>query len=200
MKLTPDFYQHDDVLKIARALLGKYLFTCIDGSITGGFITECEAYCGVIDKASHAFGGRLTNRTRVMYENGGISYIYLCYGIHEMFNIVTGVEGTPHAILIRGIDPEIGLEKMLERRGKSALKPNLTTGPGSVAMALGISRKINGISLYSDAIWIEDKGMVVGREQIACVPRIGVQYAGDDALLPYRFYIKNSRYVSKPDK
>jgi DNA-3-methyladenine glycosylase len=200
MKLPVSFYQRNDVVAISRELLGKYLFTCINGELTGGYIVEAEAYNGIIDKASHSFGNRLTTRTKTMYLQGGIAYVYLCYGIHEMFNIVTSVEGQPHAILIRAIQPTEGLDIMLARRNMSVLKPNITSGPGSVAQALGISRHINAISLQSDTLWIEDKGLAIPGENIAAVPRVGVGYAGEDALLPYRFYIKGNIYVSKPNK
>ena len=164
MKLPDSFYQGDDVLNITRNLLGKYLFTCIDGITTGGYIVEAEAYNGVIDKASHAYGNRQTPRTKTMFEAGGIAYVYLCYGIHEMFNIVTSVEGQPHAVLIRAIQPTDGIAAMLLRRGMTDVKPTLTSGPGSVAKALGISRKLNGISLQSDVLWIEDRGLTFSNE------------------------------------
>jgi len=200
MKLPVSFYRHNDVVAISRELLGKYLFTCINGELTSGYIVETEAYNGIIDKASHSFGNRLTPRTKTMFMEGGIAYVYLCYGIHEMFNIVTSVEGQPHAILIRAIQPTEGTDIMLARRNKRILKPNITSGPGSVAQALGISRNINAVSLQSDILWIEDRGLVIPGENIAAVPRVGVSYAGEDALLPYRFYIKGNVYVSKPNK
>jgi DNA-3-methyladenine glycosylase len=200
MKLPLSFYAHDDVVKISKDLLGKYLFTNIEGDISGGYIVETEAYNGIIDRASHAYGNRQTTRTKTMFAHGGIAYVYLCYGIHEMFNVVTSVEGQPHAILIRAIQPTDGIETMLLRRNMPALKPNLTSGPGSAAKALGISRNINAVSLQSDVLWIEDKGLVFPDEAIAAVPRIGVAYAGEDALLPYRFYVKGNPYVSKPNK
>jgi DNA-3-methyladenine glycosylase len=200
MKLPESFYQHHDVVNISRNLLGKYLFTCIDGELTGGYIVETEAYNGIIDKASHAYGNRQTPRTSTMFQHGGISYVYLCYGIHEMFNIVTSVEGQPHAILIRAIQPTDGIDIILHRRNMPALKPNITSGPGSVAKALGISRKINAVSLQGDILWIEDRGLNFTDDEIAAVPRVGVDYAGADALLPYRFYVKDNIYVSKPNK
>jgi DNA-3-methyladenine glycosylase len=200
MKLNEDYYLGNDVVSISKNLLGKYLFTCIDGVITGGYIVETEAYNGIIDKASHSFGNRITPRTKTMFMQGGIAYVYLCYGIHEMFNIVTNVEGTPHAILIRAINPAEGIEAMQVRRNMPIFKPAITAGPGSVAKALGISRNINAISLQSDTIWIEDRGLSFTDEQIAIGPRIGVSYAGEDAFLPYRFYVKGNKYVSKPNK
>ena len=200
MKLPQSFYLSSDVVAISKSLLGKYLFTSINGLVSGGYITETEAYNGVVDRASHAFGNRKTPRTQIMYKEGGIAYIYLCYGIHEMLNVVTSVEGQPHAILIRAIEPTTGIDIMLARKNMLTLKPNITAGPGSVAKALGIDRKLNGISLQSDTLWIEDKGLSFSDDQIAAVPRIGVAYAGKDALLPYRFYVKGNIYVSKPNK
>ena len=200
MKLAETYYHSNDVVALSRDLIGKYLFTCIDGVTTGGYIIETEAYNGVVDKASHAYGNRQTPRTSTMFKQGGIAYVYLCYGIHEMFNIVTSTEGVPHAILIRAIQPTDGLDVMLYRRNMMALKPNITAGPGSVAKALGISRAVNALSLQGDTIWIEDRGLSFPDEAIAAVPRIGVSYAAEDALLPYRFYVKGNIYVSKPNK
>ena len=200
MKLPESFYLSTDVINLSRNLLGKYLYTKIDGVVSGGYIVETEAYNGIIDKASHAYGNRLTPRTQTMFMEGGIAYVYLCYGIHEMFNVVTSVEGQPHAILIRAINPTDGIEEMMHRRKMKAFKPTLTRGPGSVSKALGISRLINAISLQSDVLWIEDRGLKFKDEEIAAVPRVGVAYAGNDALLSYRFYVKGNVYVSKPNK
>jgi len=200
MKIPESYYHSNDVVAISRDLLGKYIFTCIDGVKTGGYIVETEAYNGIIDKASHAYGNRKTPRTQTMFMQGGIAYVYLCYGIHEMFNIVTSVEGQPHAILIRAINPTEGIDTMLHRRNMLVAKPNITSGPGSVAKALGISRKINTFSLQGNDIWLEDNGLTFPDESISSVPRIGVSYAAEDALLPYRFYVKGNPYVSKPNK
>ena len=200
MKLPQSYYTRTDVIAISKNLLGKYLFTCIDGLISGGYIVETEAYNGAVDRASHAYGNRLTKRTETMFREGGIAYVYLCYGIHEMLNVVTSTEGHAQAILIRAIEPTAGIEAILLRRGMGKIKSNITAGPGSVAKALGIDRKLNGISLQSDELWIEDRGLSFTDDQIAAVPRIGVAYAGQDALLPYRFYVKGNIYVSKPNK
>jgi len=200
MKLPATYYHNPDVVALSRDLIGKLLFTCIDGIVTGGYIVETEAYNGVIDRASHAYGNRLTPRTKTMYQAGGVAYVYLCYGIHEMFNIVTNVEGNPNAILIRAIQPTEGLEAMQVRRNMPVVKPTITMGPGSVAKALGISRAINAHSLQGDIVWIEDRGLTFPDESVAAVPRVGVDYAGEDALLPYRFYVKGNIYVSKPNK
>jgi DNA-3-methyladenine glycosylase len=200
MKLPQSFYTHNDVLSITRNLLGKYLFTRIDGILTGGYIVEAEAYNGVLDKASHAHGGRLTPRTQTMYKRGGIAYVYLCYGIHEMFNVVTSSEGEPHAVLIRAIEPTDGVEEMLLRRNMQIVNPKITSGPGSVAKALGISRKVNTFDLQEDVIWIEDRGLTFADEDIVAGPRVGVDYAAEDALLPYRLYVEGNKYVSRPLK
>ncbi len=200
MKIPQSFYLETDVLAISKALLGKYLFTSINGVVSGGYIVETEAYNGAVDKASHAYGNRLTPRTEVMFREGGIAYVYLCYGIHQMLNLVTSSEGHAQAILIRAIHPVEGIEYMMERRNMEKLKPNITAGPGSVAKALGIDRRLNGYSLQSDVLWLEERGLNFSDDEIAAVPRIGVDYAGEDALLPYQFYVKGDPYVSKPNK
>jgi len=200
MKIPQSFYLGTDVVVISKALLGKYLFTSINGVISGGYIVEAEAYNGTVDKASHAYGNRRTPRTEVMFREGGIAYVYLCYGIHEMLNIVTSTEGHAQAILIRAIHPTDGIDLIMERRKMKKLKSNITAGPGSVAKALGIDRRLNGHSLQSDVLWLEDRGLSFRDDEIAAVPRIGVDYAEDDSLLPYRFYVKGDPYVSKPNK
>jgi DNA-3-methyladenine glycosylase len=197
-KLPFTFYMNTDVNSLARQLIGKMLFAQIDGEITAGIIVETEAYAGIEDKASHAYGGRLTDRTKTMYLKGGVSYVYLCYGIHNLFNVVTGPLNMPHAVLIRGVEPVIGTEIMLQRRGMTLLKPNLTAGPGALSKALGIDRTFNAKDLTGEEIWIED-GWDVDPESIVAAPRVGVGYAADHALLPWRYYIKGNRFVSKPN-
>ncbi|MEE1944343.1 DNA-3-methyladenine glycosylase [Pedobacter sp. KR3-3] len=197
-KLPYSFYQQDNVTDLAVQLLGKQLFTLVNGKLTGGTIVETEAYNGIADKASHAYGGRFTPRTSTMYEPGGISYVYLCYGIHHLFNVVTASKNTPHAVLIRGLMPTVGLETMLERRKMNSLAPRITAGPGALAQALAINKALNAKDLLGDEIWIEDNGISFGPEEIVASPRIGVAYAEDHALLPWRFYVKGNKYVSKP--
>lgn len=192
MKLPRSFYTRPDVVRIAKELLGKYLFTNFEGIFTGGIITETEAYNGVIDKASHAFGGRRTARTEIMYSEGGTAYVYLCYGIHSLFNVVTGKKDHPHAVLIRAIYPTHGIEYMLKRRKMNQPKKNLSAGPGTVSEALGIHYSHSGLSLLGNKIWIEDKGIVVKQKEISVSSRIGVAYAAEDALLPYRFVLDAS--------
>jgi len=189
-KLPLSFYLQDDVLAISRQLLGKYLFTFFDGCLTGGMIIETEAYRAPDDRASHAFGMRRTNRNEVMYHHGGVCYVYLCYGIHSLFNIVTNQQGIPHAILIRALEPAVGIEKMLERRHKIKVDKTLTAGPGSLTQALGISTKHNGLSLSGPEIWVQDNGIIVSDDNVITSPRVGVDYAGEDALLPWRFLLK----------
>jgi DNA-3-methyladenine glycosylase len=187
-KLRRDFFIREDVVRISRELIGKYIFTNFDG-LTGGIITETEAYAGITDKASHAFNGRRTFRNEVMYAEGGIAYVYLCYGIHFMLNFVTNQQNVPHAILLRGIQPTCGLELMKMRRGKSVIVKNFTIGPGTVTQALGINLDQNGLSLNSSQLWLEDRNFIIPELQIKCGKRIGVDYAGEDAALPYRFWI-----------
>ena len=189
MKLTRDFYLNDDVVALARSLLGKRLVTVFDGQRTSGIITETEAYAGEIDRASHAYGGRRTERTEIMYAQGGTAYVYLCYGMHSLFNVVTNREGIPHAVLIRAIQAEEGVELMLKRRGMKQINPQLANGPGKLAKALGIHYSHSGMDLCGDEIFIEDAGIALQDKEIVASPRIGVDYAGEDALLPYRFRV-----------
>ena len=189
-KLSIGFYQQEDVLMVSRDLLGKVLYSNIEDRITSGIIVETEAYAGITDKASHAYGGRKTHRTRVMYEPGGKAYVYLCYGIHHLFNIVTNKSDVPHAVLIRAIEPQDGLKVMLERRNKKEIDHTLATGPGCLTQALGITLQNTGISLMNDLIWLEDQGIQVNNDEISSSERVGVQYAGTDALNPWRFQVK----------
>lgn len=195
-KLTHDFYNRADVLQIARELLGKVLVSRFDGQLTAGRIVEVEAYAGVGDKASHAYGGRHTARTAIMYAAAGHAYVYLCYGIHHLFNIVTNEADIPHAILVRGIAPVEGIPLMLQRSRKAVADHSLGRGPGNVSKALGISTTHTGLSLLGEELYVADDGYVLTAKDIATTARIGVDYAGADALLPYRFAIKGNPYVS----
>jgi len=190
-KLPADFYQREDVLLISRELLGKVLCTNFHGKLTSGIIVETEAYAGVTDKASHAYGGRRTKRTETMYAKGGSAYVYLCYGIHHLFNIVTNKENIPHAVLIRAIQPRDGIEIMLQRRNKKKVDHSLTAGPGSLTRALGITVKDSGTFLMDNLIWLEDQNINYTNQDILASPRVGVQYAGKDAQKPWRFQIEN---------
>ena len=207
MKLEKEFYLSEDVVQVSKDLLGKFLCTKIDGKLTAGIITETEAYAGEIDKASHAYGNRRTKRTEIMFADGGMSYVYLCYGIHHLFNIVTNFKDTPHAVLVRAIMPVDGLETIFKRRNiitnkepaayvEADKKNKIAGGPGTVSQALGIKTIHSGLDLTGKVIWIEDRGLTVPKKNIIAGPRIGVDYAGEDALLPYRFILKGNIYVS----
>ncbi len=195
--LPQDFYTRNNVLQIAKELLGKVLVTNFNNEYTAGIIVETEAYAGAGDKASHAYGSRRTARTEIMYGKGGIAYVYLCYGIHHLFNVVTNVQDTPHAVLIRGVEPIDGMDIMLERRGKDKLTPALTAGPGALSMALGIHTVHTGLSLLDETLFIEDRGIKIKKTDIVAGTRVGVAYAQEDAFLPYRFWVKGNAYVSK---
>jgi len=200
LKLPFSYYLNEDVLYLAADLLGKVLFTQIEGKITAGVIVETEAYFGTQDKASHAYGGKRTARTEIMYSQGGVSYVYLCYGIHKLFNIITGAQDEPHAVLIRAIEPLVGKDIMEDRRKMSSAKPSISSGPGCVSKAMGIELLFNGIDLTGEEIWIEDHGIGYDEDAIAATPRIGVAYAQEHALLPWRFFVKGNKFVSKPNK
>ena len=184
--LPSSFYVREDVIQVAKNLLGKVLVSNSGNKLTAGIICETEAYAGAVDRASHAYSNRRTARTEVLFQRGGISYVYLCYGIHYLFNVVTGIENVAHAVLIRNIIPIEGIDTIKKRRGKKENEP-LTTGPGTLCQALRIRADHNGISLQGPELWIEDRGIVVQNKHIKSTPRIGVAYAGEDALLPYRF-------------
>lgn len=192
--LSKSYFENDDVVCLAKDLIGKHLNTYIDGVLTSGIITETEAYAGKGDKACHAHMGRFTGRTKVMYESGGIAYVYLCYGIHHLFNIVTNTKGNADAILIRAIEPKNGIEVMQKRRGKIKVDKTLTSGPGNVSKALGISKSNNAESVSGDTIWLED--LNTKPTNIKETKRIGIDYAEEDANLPWRFYDKDSKFVS----
>lgn len=187
--LPRSFYERPDTLAIARALIGKVLVTQIEGERTTAAITETEAYLGAEDRASHAFGGKITPRNKVMYGEAGHAYVYLCYGIHHLFNVVTNAAGVAHAVLIRAVLPLEGLEVMRRRRNMAKLS---TGGPGTLTRALGITTAHTGTDLLGKLIFIEDQGIAVPHHAIVEGPRIGVEYAGTDALLPYRFHISPS--------
>jgi DNA-3-methyladenine glycosylase len=195
-KLPVSFYERKNVCTIAKELIGKILVSSFDNIFTAGRIVETEAYNGPVDKASHAWNGRRTARTEIMYQHGGVAYVYFCYGIHHLFNVVTNLSDIPHAVLIRALEPLHGIEDMLIRTGKKKADFTLTKGPGNVSKALGIHTTHTGMSLQSNELFIADDGLVIKRSEIIATPRIGVDYAGNDALLPYRFVRKDSPYVS----
>ena len=195
MKIDLDFFQRSNVKSIARDLLGKVLITNIDRKTTSGIIVETEAY-SYKERGCHAYNKLRTRRTEVMFKRGGHTYVYLCYGIHQMFNIVTNKEGTPEAVLVRALQPVAGLDMMLKRM-KSEKEKRITSGPGKLTKALAINRKLNGVLLTGNKIWLEDDGMKIASHQLIATKRVGIDYAGSDADLPWRFYIKHNEWVSR---
>jgi DNA-3-methyladenine glycosylase len=194
-KLDLSFYLRHDVETIAKELLGKVLVTRWNKELTSGRIVETEAYAGETDRASHASKGR-TPRTEVIFGKGGTAYVYLCYGIHQMFNIVTNKEGTPHAILIRAVEPLEGIDIMLKRTGKKKQDHTLTRGPGNVGKAFGFHTSQCGVSLTGSQVFIADDGYELNPQLLGLSPRIGVDYAGDHAGWHFRYFIKGNPYVS----
>ena len=200
-KLSIQFYKRTDVILIAKELIGKIIVTNFDGLITSARIVETEAYIGITDRASHSHGGKRTARNEHMYANAGTTYVYICYGMHHLFNVVTNKKDVPDAVLVRAVQPLTGIETMLKRTGKLKLDSSLTKGPGNAAKALGISKINSGINLLKNEIYIADDGFAVEDDLIGISRRIGVEGAGDAALLPYRFYLKGNKYVSSyPNK
>jgi DNA-3-methyladenine glycosylase len=186
--LQQDFYNRQDVVTVSKDLLGKVLCTLFDDTLTAGIITETEAYCGRNDKACHANDGTRTERTEVMYGKPGHGYVYLCYGIHHLFNVVTNDEGLADAVLIRGIRPLDGIDVMKERRGMEKMK-GLGDGPGKLSQALGIKTSMSGITLMEPPVWIEERGYTFTEGEITATPRIGVDYAGEHAKREWRFLV-----------
>lgn len=195
MKLEPAFYHRNNVVTIARSLLGKLLVTHKNNDKTSGIIVETEAYSWK-ERGCHAYGGKRTARNEVMFEPGGKAYVYLCYGMHNLFNVVTNREGIADAVLVRAVEPLEGEEVMINRRGDVG-RYQLTSGPGKLTRALGIDRTFNGKTLWTNEVWIEDIGMKFNSKHIETGKRIGIDYAGADANLPWRFMVKGNRWVSR---
>ncbi|MDQ2938216.1 MAG: DNA-3-methyladenine glycosylase [Acidobacteriota bacterium] len=195
-KLPREFYTRPNVLSVAKELLGKLLVVSSRGGRrTSAVIVETEAYRGPKDRASHAYGGRRTNRTETMYQMGGTAYVYFVYGMYYQFNVVTNVEDIPHAVLIRGVEPVEGIEVMRRRRHRQP-DHNLTNGPGKLCIALGIDRKLDRADLLGDHVWLENAENI-RPSQIASGPRIGIDYAAEWVDKPWRFWVKNNPYVSR---
>lgn len=195
MRIERKFYMRDAVT-VGKDILGKIIVKkTADSRIMSGRITEVEAYMGITDKASHSYGGRRTKRTEVMYKEGGYSYVFLIYGMYECFNVTAGREGDPQAVLIRGVEPLENKNLMQEKR-KVKKEKDISNGPGKLTKALGITKEDNGADLTAgENIWLEDDGYKV--KDIVETTRIGIDYAEEDALKPWRFYIKDSIFVSK---
>jgi DNA-3-methyladenine glycosylase len=195
-KLPREFYARQNVLTVARELLGKLLVVpANDGSRVSGMIVETEAYRGPEDRASHAYGGRRTKRTETMYQLGGSVYVYFVYGMYYQFNVVTNIRDTPHAVLVRALQPVEGIEDMRDRRQTHSDR-NLTSGPGKLCIAMGIDRKLDREDLLGERVWIEE-GEKIPRTRIATGPRVGIDYAEEWTEKPWRFWLKDNPFVSK---
>ena len=200
-KLRVQFYKGTDVVSIARQLIGKIIVTNFNGEITSGRIVETEAYIGLTDRASHSYGGKRTARNEHMYAAAGTAYVYICYGMHHLFNVVTTAKDIPDAVLIRALEPLTGIATMLKRTGKIKPGNSLTRGPGNAAKALGISKKHSGIHLTATELYIAEDGFEIPGTLIGASRRIGVESSGEAALKPYRFYVKGNQFVSSyPNK
>ena len=197
-RLPKSFYLREDVVQISKDLLGKVLVTNFAGQLTAGKIVETEAYRAPDDKACHAYQNLRTKRTSIMFEAGGVAYVYLCYGIHHLFNVVTAKEGMAHAVLIRAVEPLENVPLMLDRRSKTKVNRQLTGGPGVMSKALGITKDWTGTSLLTpeSPIWIEDRGFNIAGKNIIASPRVGVDYAEECALWNWRFRIRDSKFTS----
>ncbi len=211
-RLEQSWYQTEETSAAAKEMLGKLLVVSDEnGERVAGMIVEVEAYCGVTDRAAHSYGGRRTARNEVTYGPGGHAYVFFIYGMYFQLNVVLGPVDHPHVLLIRAIEPVEGIEIMRDRRGmsereavateSSRIRPkdtNLTSGPGKLCIALGIDRSYNGDDLVEGSrVWIEDHRSFT-EDEIAVGKRIGIDYAGEDADLPWRFWVKGNQYVSKP--
>ena len=199
MRLNRDFFSRPDTLRIARDLLGKLLVVPdAEGTRVSGMIVETEAYLGEIDKAAHSYGGRRTARNEITYAEGGHVYVFFVYGMYYQLNLVTGVAGHPHVVLIRAVEPVEGIEIMRERRGEMK-DTNLTSGPGKLCIALDITRDLNGEDLMGDRIWVEEYRRFK-KSEISSGPRVGIDYAEEFVELPWRFWIKDNKFVSRTRK
>lgn len=197
-KYDKDFYL-EDTFEIARKLVGSYLCTYFDNILTCGKIVELESYIGGIDKASHSYMGKRTARTEIQFGAGGHAYIFQIYGLYSQFCIVTRPENISDVILIRALEPVEGLDTMKARRKVTNTK-DLTNGPGRLCQALGITKELYGESLCGNTIWISPRPDEIQDDAIVCASRIGIDYAEEFAFKPWRFYLKESPYVSKKDK
>ena len=195
--LEKSFYQREDPVQIAHDLIGKVLVTHFNEELTKGIIVETEAYKAPEDRACHAHLNKFSKRTEVMFREGGCAYIYLCYGMHHLFNVVTGKEGQAHAVLVRALEPLEGKDFMEERRGNPKDKYRVTKGPGSLSKAMGITKELTGHMLTQEdsEIWIEEP-VQNKKYDIQTSARIGIDYAKEWKDVPWRFYVRGNKYVS----
>lgn len=197
-KLPRKFYLREDTITVAKDLLGKLIVVPDDkGRRVSGMIVETEAYLGVTDRGAHSYAGRRTPRNEVTYGIGGHAYVFFVYGMYYQLNVVTGPVDHPHVVLIRAVEPVEGIEIMRQRRGEMKDR-NLTSGPGKLCIALAIDRDLNGENLRGKRIWLEDHRSFTDSE-VAIGKRIGIDYAGEDAEKPWRFWVAGNQWVSKLD-
>jgi DNA-3-methyladenine glycosylase len=195
-KLSREFYNRTDTLQIAREILGKILVVQTEtGARISGKIVEVEVYLGESDKAAHSYRGRRTTRNEITYNIGSKVYVFFIYGMYWQLNFVTNLANNPHVLLIRAVEPLDGIEIMRERRGKMK-DQNLTSGPGKLCIAFGIDRSFNGEDLLGNKIWVET-GEEIPESEIETGKRIGIDYAEEFAEMPWRFWIKGNRFVSR---
>lgn len=200
MRLLPQsYYQSEDVLALAQDLLGKIIVSEVDGYRVAARIVETEAYKAPEDKASHAYGNKKTARTATMYEQGGRSYIYLCYGIHHLCNVVTGPKDVAHAVLIRAVEPIQGVDIINDRRQVKGSRYNTANGPGKWTQAMGITTRFNNHTYHDNhsLIRIYDGPSIPSKDVVESA-RVGVEYAKECALWPWRYYIRDNPWVSAP--
>jgi DNA-3-methyladenine glycosylase len=197
MKLPATFYHRPDPAQIARELLGKHVFSCLDGQLTGGRIVETEAYSHHGDQSMQLHLKRRGTHGQALREPGGRAYLYQVYQRHTLFNIGTNEADKTDTVLIRAIEPLVGLDLMMQRRGVSVVSPKLTAGPGLLTQALGITPVLTGTDLQGDVLWLEDQGEEIADAQVQRSSRVGLAYAGPEASsLPWRFRIIGSKWTS----
>ncbi len=189
---TPFFRR--DTVEVARDLLGHLIYAEKNGRLLGGRIVETEAYLYRDDPACHASRG-MTERNRVMFEPGGVLYVYFIYGMYYCINLVTGPEGEGTAVLVRAIEPLEGIDVMRRNRKKASRDIDLANGPGKLAQAFGITLEDNGTDLARGHIRVYlDKKYIASRPAIICTTRVGIKHAAER---PLRFYIKGSPWISR---
>lgn len=194
-RLPRSFYARP-VLEVARDCIGKVLVHHTEAGTAAGRIVEAEAYRGPEDRAAHSWNGRRTRRTEVMFGEPGHAYVFLLYGMHWNFNMVTGRTGDPEAVLVRAIEPTTGIELMARRRGMASSRRELTNGPGKLCAALGITGADYGRDLCGEHLFLVDAPAT----RVARATRIGVEYAGAWARRPWRLFEPGNRYVSSQPK
>ena len=195
--LTRSFYLGDAVT-VAKRLVGKRLVHRTGEGETSGIIVETEAYAGHDDAACHSYrrtGPDNEHRTNIMFGKGGFAYVYLIYGMYHCFNVVANGPGKPEAVLIRAVQPDGGIELMQQRRKITGATTKLCNGPGKLCIAMGITRDHYGLDLCRSRLFITE-GEEITHDLILATPRINVHYAGDAAMYPYRFVVRNSLFLS----